>query len=550
MNNGEYYIYVSTRADYDPAKMIFVCPPAVQAKDVALARRFSQDSGWQTLAEYDGAVLVVPTAPEGWQAQDTSLPGVLYDTLRNEFSSRNGHSLYGRGGKLWCWETLVYLAGYGDGAVFAGNCAVAHPGRFAAVALVGGAPDDYSAAKAPSEHSFLRQVSEDYHPTNNQIASCVWMLGAPAGAAQTACKYFAAVAGADREENTQIEGVAAKRRFNAASPAQQVLVSEGDFTFDLQLNLKILNGLFDRIIRWKNGPDGLLSFHPDRVEYYTSGRFVIGSVCVNALDYPYGVYLPAGMTREQAAGMPLVFSIHGRGEPAWLFCTKNGWDTLADETRAFVLAVPDSPGNIWQLNRDGAAFVAMVEKICNDYQLDRTRVYLTGFSNGASITREVGTRYPELFAGISPWNGPLKAPGLVDHQVVNARLLEEGYEMPCWICAGDRDPVTAPTDAADQLGPLLQANHCPAAPCNDPCGYAADEVRGADYYTASKGYAEGERFCTRVFRDNTGAARVAYTVMKNMPHGAIQEQSRAAWEFLRVFRRPLGSKAVEILSAP
>lgn len=550
MNNVEYYTYVSTRANYDPAKVIFVCPPAARAGDVALARQFAQESGWQALAEYDGAVLVVPTAPEGWQARDTGLPGSLYDALRNEFSSRNGHSLYGRGGKLWCWETLVYLVGYGDGAVFAGNCAVAHPCRFAAVALVGGAPDDFSAAGQPSEHSFLRQVSEDYRPANDQIASCVWLLGAPAAAVQKACEYFAATAGANREEEVRLEGIPARRWYNEAAPARQVLVSGGDFAPGLELSRKILNGLFDRVIRWKDGPDGTLRFHPGRVEYYTDGRFAIGSVCVNALDYPYGVYLPAGMTREQAAGLPLVFSVHGRGEPAWLFCTKNGWDALADETRAFVLAVPDSPGNIWQLARDGEAFAAMVEKICADYQLDRTRVYLTGFSNGATITREVGTRYPELFAGISPWNGPVKVPGLVDQQVVNARLLEEGYELPCWICAGDRDPVTAPTDAADQLGPLLRANHCPAQPGEDPCGYTPDETRGADYYTADRGYAQGDRFCTRLYKDADGVARVAYTVMKNMPHGAIQEQSRAAWEFLRAFRRPQGSKKVERIPAP
>ena len=36
--------------------------------------------------------------------------------------------------------------------------------------------------------------------------------------------------------------------------------------------------------------------------------------------------------------------------------------------------------------------------------------------------------------------------------------------------------------------------------------------------------------------------------MKNMPHGAIPEQSRAAWEFLRHFRRPAGSRQVEYLT--
>lgn len=544
MNNGEFYAYESTRANYDPARMLIVIPPSSRAASRAEAQQFAVESGWQTLAEYDGSVLVIPVAPDGWSGANTSLPGALYDALRNEFSSQNGYSLFGRGGKLWCWETLVYLVGYDDGAVFAGNCAVAHPGRFAAVALVGGGPNDYSAAQEPSEHSFVRNVSEDYHPLNQEIPSCVWLLGVSKEQADKARTYFAAVNGATEVIQSSVAGIETCCWRNPAAPAQQILVSEGEFKPDLILSQKILNGLFDRVIRWKDGPDGTLRLRPSREDYYTDGRFEIGSVCVDTLDYPYGIHLPAGKSREEVAGLPLVFSVHGRGEPAWLFCTKNGWDTLADETGGFVLAVPDSPGNIWRLNRDGKAFVAMVDKICADYGLDRTRVYLTGFSNGGSITREVGTTYPQLFAAVSPWNGPLNAPGLVSHMAVCPELIEGGYELPSWICAGDRDPVTAPKDAMEQLKPLLAANHCAAAPAENACGFAPDEMRGADYYTPAKGYKQGGRFSTSVFKDDQGVAKVCYTVMKNMPHGAIQEQSRACWEFIRHFSRPHQQKRV------
>lgn len=544
MNNGEFYVYVSTRANYDPAEMLIVIPPSAKAPGRAAARQFAMESGWQTLAEYNGAVLVVPAAPEGWHCMSTELPGRLYDTLRGECSSRNGRSLLGRGGKLWCWETLIYLVGYEDGAVFAGNCAVAHPGRFAAVALVGGAPDDYTPAQEPSEHSFVRNVSADYHPANNEIPSCVWILGAPADQAARAREYFARVDKAEDAGTICLEGIQAHCWRNPSAPAQQILVSEGAYEPELSLSQKILDGLFNRVIRWKDGPDGTLRPRPSREDYYTDGRFRIGSVCVNALDYPYGVHLPAGKGPQEVAGLPLVFSVHGRGEPAWLFCTKNGWDTLSDETGAFVLAVPDSPGNIWQMGRDAEAFAAMVEQICAEYNLDRTRVYLTGFSNGASITREVGTSYPQLFAAISPWNGPVRVPGLVAHEAICPALVEEEYELPSWICAGDQDAVTGPTDAAEQLGPLLAANRCRAMPAQNVWGFVPDGIRSADYYTPEKGYKQGERFFTGVFQDGQGIVKVCYTVMKNMPHGAIQEQSRACWEFMRHFRRPGAQKQV------
>lgn len=76
-DNG-FYMYVSTRACYDPAKTIFVFAPGEMAADLSLAEQFARKSGWQALSEYDGAVLILPLAPEGWNAQSHSLPGLIY----------------------------------------------------------------------------------------------------------------------------------------------------------------------------------------------------------------------------------------------------------------------------------------------------------------------------------------------------------------------------------------------------------------------------------------------------------------------------------------
>lgn len=537
------YTYISTRACYDPVKTIFVCPPSENAKTYELAKKFAKFSGWETLAEYDGAVLVIPVAPNGWDGECTDLPGKLYNALRNSFSSRNGKSLMGRGGKLWCWETMIYIAGYGDGARFAGDCVLANPNRFAAAALVGGGPRHFDLGDSSSDHWLVKHVGSDYSVKNNQIPSCVWLLGADSTAAQEALAYFTPVNHLGHPESVCVEGISALKYSNPKNPAEQLLISEGTFSTDLLLARAILNGFFDTVIRWKNGPDGMLKLHPGRTGFYSSDRFIQESITVNSLDYPYAIHLPDGMKKDDAAGLPLVFSIHGRGEPAWLFAEKNGWDTLADETREFVLAVPDSPGNIWQMTRDEDAFSAMVHKICTEYRLDSTRVYLTGFSNGAMFTREMGAAHPELFAGISPWNGPVRVPDFDKEKEIMSSLLSSKCELPCWIYAGDNDPVTQMTDIREQLDILLKANHCDAKRSDkENGGFVPDEVR-----TGRNGYEDflqGDRFYTRIYHGPDGTERVGFTVMKNMPHGAIMEQSRAAWEFLKKFRRPTGSKEV------
>lgn len=542
-----FYSYVSTRADYDPAKLFLVCPPAADAADERAAAAFAESSGWQALAEWEGGILLIPLAPNGWQAEYSNLPARLYDSQRNSFSTRNGRSLFARGGKLWCWETMIYIVGYGDGAVFAGNCVAAHPNRFAAAALVNGVPDDYSHAEEATDHWMVAKVSEDYHKQKKEIASCIWMLETSLDKTRQAVNYFGAAAEIDCKEGTVLCGIPVQRWYNRRYPAQQVLVSEQLSLSGLVLANAIYKGLFEKIIRWKDGPDGTLRYHPTRTEYYGNGEYQIGTVCVNMLDYPYGVRLPKGMTTEEAVGLPLVYSVHGRGEPAWMFCAKNGWDTLQDETRAFVLAVPDSPGNIWNLDRDAEAFAAMTEKICADYQLDRARVYLTGFSNGGSITREVGTARPELFAAISPWNGPvLPGGGLMADTAIRPELQEQGYAMPYWVCVGDSDGATSGRSMEEQLTPMLQANKCISQQNTaEDGGWHPDIVyTGENYYTVESGYTEGERLFTRIYTTADGTPRVGYTVVKNMPHGAIPDESRAAWEFLRHFSRPQGSKEV------
>ena len=151
------------------------------------------------------------------------------------------------------------------------------------------------------------------------------------------------------------------------------------------------------------------------------------------------------------------------------------------------------------------------------------------------MTREAGTRYPQLFAALSPWNAPPAEtwPGFA----------EGGWQMPCFIYLGDNDPVARGTEEP-LLEQMLRANCCAAV--RTAGGFVPDAIyNGENHYTAARGYTEGERFGTAVYRDAQGVPRVCVTVMKNMPHGAIHYESRAAWEFMRRYRRPGNGKAVE-----
>ncbi len=522
------YCYISTKAACDPCRTIYLCPSAAWAASLKRAEQFALQSGWQALAEESGSVLVVPVISGQWKEESKSLLMDIYRETRNQFLSRSKKAVWGRSGRLWCWETMLYAVGYDDGAVFTGNVLVQHPNMFAAVVLVNGTPEDYSPADHPSNHWLVPEVSSGYHVKNRDIPVHLWILEKNSQRAEYARDYFCQSYGLRETSETETKGWRGQITASKENPANQTRVLMGDFCWRNQyLNQRIMTECFEHVIRWKNSPDGTLALTDSRKEFYENPRFLRRTISVGNVTYEYFVHLPEGKAEEECKKLPLVFTVHGRGEPAWLFTTKNGWDALADKTGEFILVSPDSPGNIWFLPRDGQLFPQIVRDMEREFQIDVSRVYLTGFSNGGMMVRETAVSYPQLFAGVSPWNAPVGNTGAMMKEDTNRMqpefdmeftsvlqaFRESGYEMPCAFFFGDQDGA-AKAEKDLMLQPMLEANGC------------------VDMERSDEG-----RFAKVSYKNREGKTRVTVTIMKDMPHGAVYEESRLAWNFLKHFRR-------------
>ena len=555
------YYYISTKAAFDPVKTLYICAPAAAATSLQGAQQFAQESGWQGLAEEAGAVLVLPLAPNGWANEPDELLLELYQETKNSFGTRSGKAIWGRMGSLWCWETLLYVAGYEEGAVFAGRAVTHYPNLFAAAALIGGAPSDFSSGQLPSNHWFIKNTSEDYETKNCEIPVCVWVFSKTEADVQPAARYFAACNGAAGPQNATVGGLP-HLAYTGTNPAHQVRVFTADYPAGAALAKLLLHEYFDHVIRWKNGPDGTLCLTESREEFYSGPRFLRRTVHAGENDYDFFIHLPAGKTAAEAKGLPLVFTVHGRGEPAWMFTAKNGWDLLADETGEFVVVSPDSPGNIWFWDRDKGAFEAIISACAAEFGIDTARVYLTGFSNGGMITGEAAVYRPSLFAAVSPWNAPCIDSCLMHEQDTNAvppafgPALDSALAafatgktaLPCYFIFGDNDPA-ASAGQNRLLQPFLQANHCTViADDTSPTGFApAAVLTQQNAYAKKDGYTDPGRFTTYVYTTDSGDVRVCVSIMKNMPHGAIFDESRAVWSFLKQFRRGAAAHDLPVL---
>jgi polyhydroxybutyrate depolymerase len=128
----------------------------------------------------------------------------------------------------------------------------------------------------------------------------------------------------------------------------------------------------------------------------------------------YKVHVPPSYNGHTP--MPIVFCIHGLGQNAVMFCVSGAHLDQKSDAEAFILVMPNGYQASWnggdccgaavsqglpdvQLMRDIYAEVA------THVNIDTSRVYATGFSNGGYMTYRLGCEAADLFVAIAPASG-------------------------------------------------------------------------------------------------------------------------------------------------
>jgi polyhydroxybutyrate depolymerase len=180
----------------------------------------------------------------------------------------------------------------------------------------------------------------------------------------------------------------------------------------------------------------------------------VENVRLAGFDRHFIVHVPP--TFDAKRKLPVVIMLHGAGGTAQQAMEQTGWDRKADHEE-FIAVFPDGvaerpklPANFFlnpQTWNDGSGrqasgkrndgdveFVAyVIETLRARYCADPDRIYVTGFSNGASMTFRIGVELSDKVAAIAPVAG---------HVFVRGRPLARA--VPTLYVIGRDDPLELP----------------------------------------------------------------------------------------------------------
>ena len=178
-----------------------------------------------------------------------------------------------------------------------------------------------------------------------------------------------------------------------------------------------------------------------------SDSFLLETSVQVDVSLPYRTYFPDGYSTG-GKPHPLLMFLHGAGERGSDFSAlvrtalpKHIED--GDLDLPFVTVCPQCPEERWW---DELALKALLDKVVTDYNIDTTRVYLTGLSMGGRGTWQLANIVADRLAAIAPICAPFF--------FVNAKLFKR---LPIWVFHGVMDSIVPVADSVRMVRLLRQA---------------------------------------------------------------------------------------------
>lgn len=257
--------------------------------------------------------------------------------------------------------------------------------------------------------------------------------------------------------------------------------------------------------------------------------------------------------------VPLVMFLHGGSDNPAEAAQMSRFHEIG-EKEGFITVYP------WGTNRaswnsdcnpddadDDAYLLALVRHMIDKYPVDASRIYVSGFSNGAAQAQVFAMLHPELTAGLchidSNWPGKrdgttaLSLEDVRPFAMAMERKKQFDYRMPVWYTYGTREPSYPVYRGCSQQHQYdfwkrynnIPIKETPPKEQPDPCGCGIEGDKREQLHPL-KGYPhlwyDVQRFYTL-----EGQNLYNYVVVHDKGHDIAPADAWLGWNFVKNFRR-------------
>lgn len=250
--------------------------------------------------------------------------------------------------------------------------------------------------------------------------------------------------------------------------------------------------------------------------------------------------------------VPLVLCFHGGGNTALFEAMATEWPLIGKENGFITVSV-----DLHHPNVSATETIELIGQLEEEYSIDPSRIYASGFSMGGVKSWDLYEQYPEVFAGLAPMDASEK-PG-TDSFGNQVAEINNTVAVPVFYVAGETTPLPEmpcqDQKLIDRIAYLFGINKVvkPYEVAFDAQDTWENPVWGINgdmnYQVTDQKTFTDSTMTVELFQSEDGKYYTALALSGNQSHEVYARNSWAAWDFLSQFsRNEDGSIVIEDVS--